>query len=178
MHNPSFVDQYFDELPPLVLAEAEYTAWRAGRIAPDWCAALPNVFDDDDLRLARKRWSHGRHYFEWAAARHLHAQNGWYVLVAKYEFRNHKRKRAIVERMLTPAVLEVVRGRTPGRAQAPDLLVYAPDESDFYFCEVKGPGDTLRDAQLQKFARLAALTRKRVRILRCKLQAPLVAPTV
>lgn len=171
-------DQCFEDLPLLLLSNAEYAAWRSGHVAPSWRAAMPNVFDDDDLRLARTRWSQGRHYFEWAAARHLHTHSGWHVLVAKYEFRNHKRKRAVVERMLSPEVLQVIRGRAPHRAQAPDLFVYAPDESDFYFCEVKGPADTLRGEQRMKFARLSRLTGKPVRILRCALQAASIAPTV
>ena len=177
MHRLSIDEQYFDELPPLTLRRAEYAAWRAGCVAASWRAAFPNVFDDDDLRLARKRWSSGRHYFEWAAARHLHLQSGWSVLVAKYEFRNHARKRAVVDRMLSREVLEVVRGRSPGRAQAPDLFVYAPDETDFYFCEVKGPRDGLRVAQREKFARLAECTGKRVRIQACEWESDLIAPT-
>jgi hypothetical protein len=42
-----------------------------------------------------------------------------------------------------------------GRRQAPDLLVYAPDLSEFYFCEVKGPKDRLRPVQIEYFRAMA-----------------------
>lgn len=104
-----------------------------------------------------------------AAALHFHKQLGWYSLVAKYEFAAHTRKGVIVERVLTPEVLDMLRDRQlHGHAQGPDLLVWAPDETDFFFCEVKGPGDSLGPEQRRKFAALAAITRRPIRILRCR----------
>jgi hypothetical protein len=168
--NPERGSREFEELEPLSLPVTEHEAWRRGELAPQWHAQYPQLFDDDDLRLARNRWKQGRHYYEWAAARHLHAVTGWSALVAKYEFGNHERKRAIARRLLQPEVMAVLTDRDRyGHAQAPDLLLFAPDESDFLFCEVKGPGDRLRPAQRSKFAALAAVTGKPVRLLRCAL---------
>lgn len=61
----------FVELEPLVLTRQEHDAWRAGELGVQWHADYPQLFDDDDLRLARSRGWH-RHYFEWAAALHFH----------------------------------------------------------------------------------------------------------
>ena len=55
-----------------------------------------------------------------------------------------------------------------GRAQPPDLLMYAQDLSDWFFCEVKGPGDRLRAEQLSKFEALAETSGKAVRLLHLK----------
>ena len=61
----------------------------------------------------------------------------------------------------------ILRDRTEhGRAQGPDLLVYARDFSDWFFCEVKGPGDRLHPEQKRKFEALAAASGKPVRLLR------------
>jgi hypothetical protein len=124
------------------------------------------LFDEDDLRLALKRCGQGRHYFEWLGALHLHHEVGYHALVCKYEFRNHARKRAIVEGLLWPDVLDLLRDRVEyGRAQAPDLLMHSADLRDFFFCEIKGPTDRLRPAQRSKFTELARRTNKPVRLL-------------
>ena len=52
--------------------------------------------------------------------------------------------------------------------QGPDLLVYARDFSDRFFCEVKGPGDRLRPEQKSKLGALATVSGKPVRLLRLK----------
>ena len=64
---------------------------------------------------------------------------------------------------------DALRDRNQGRAQAPDLLMYAEDLSDWFFCEVKGPGDRLRDEQVRKFELLANMTSKPVRLLEFRL---------
>lgn len=157
----------FVELEPLLLTDKERVLWRAGHLATQWRNAYPSVFDDYDLELARNRaWR--RHYYEWAAAVHFYMTLGWCSLVAKYEFVAHERKRLIMERILRPEVVDLLRDRKRhGRAQAPDLFVYSPDETDYFFCEVKGPGDSLRAEQRKKFTALAELTHRPVRILRC-----------
>lgn len=77
--------------------------------------------------------------------RPLHHATGYRPLVGKYEFANHPRKREIVEALLPAPVLETLQYRTiHGNVQSPDLPMYAPDRSDWFFCEVMGPGDRLR----------------------------------
>ena len=49
--------------------------------------------------------------------------------------------------LLPGAVRDALRDRKQGRAQAPDLLMYAEDLSDWFFCEAKGPRDRLRTSR-------------------------------
>ncbi len=48
------------------------------------------------------------------------------------------------------------------------LLMYAPDMSDWFFCEVKGPGDRLRSEQMSKFEALAEVSGEPVRLMHLK----------
>lgn len=106
------------------------------------------------------------HFYEWLAAIILHHATGYRSLVGKYQFENHARKRAVVAKVLSPAVRELLDSRTTwGRTQGPDLLMYAPDFSDWFFCEAKGPRDTLRERQRGFFAALAKTSGKPIRLV-------------
>lgn len=142
---------------------AQRARWRSGDLALEWRQRFPHLFDDDDLRLAKSQPKN--HFCEWLGAIVLHQTTGYLSLVEKYEFATHPRKKEIVAQLLPLAVRDALRDRSHGRAQAPDLLMYAPDYSDWFFCEVKGPSDRLRDEQIRKFSRLADLTSKPVRLL-------------
>ena len=95
----------------------------------------------------------------------LHQTTSYLSLVEKYEFATHPRKQQIAAQLLSPPVREALRDRLQGSAQAPDLLMFAADLSDWFFCEVKGPRDRLRAEQVRKFGRLADMTSKPVRLL-------------
>ena len=43
--------------------------------------------------------------------------------------------------------------------------MYQEDLSDWFFCEMKGPRDHLREEQIRKFGRLADMTSKPVRLI-------------
>jgi VRR-NUC domain len=130
---------------------------------------IPELFDEDDRRLAETQGPLGLHFYEWLAAIVLHHATGYLSLVSKYEFAKHRRKQEIVEKLLPADILPMLRDRIEhGRAQPPDLLMFAPDLSDWFFCEVKGPGDRLKPEQLKKFEALATKTAKPVRLLRLK----------
>lgn len=160
------VDSSFLDLGTIQADPAELERWKSGELPREWAAQWPELFDADDLRLARNHRGSWGHYFEWLGAIHLHQETGYHALVEKYEFRNHARKLAIVERLLPADVLDVVRDQAGyGSAQAPDLLLYSGDLSDFFFCEVKGPRDSLSPAQRSKFTELARRTNNPVRLL-------------
>jgi hypothetical protein len=143
--------------------------WRSGRLAPEWARRFPELFDEDDLRLAEAQGHLGYHFCEWLAAIVLHHATGYLSLVGKYEFQKHRRKQELVQRLLPSELRAALSDRTEhGSAQAPDLLMYAPDLSDWFFCEVKGPRDRLGQQQEQKFKAIAKLSGKPVRLLRLK----------
>lgn len=113
--------------------------FRSGELPAEWARRYPELFDEDDLRLAANRSDY--HFYEWLGAVVIFSTTGYLGLVEKYEFRAHPRKVRIVEDMISAEALRAIRG---GGTQCPDLLVYAPDRSDWFFCEVKGVGDRLR----------------------------------
>ena len=137
--------------------------WREGLLAPEWASAYPAIFDHDDLRIAGTQAHLGYHYHEWLAAILLHHTKGLLSLVEKYTFRSHDRKRRVVERLCDASSTEFLlqRGKE-ALVQCPDLLVYRPDLSEWYFCEVKGPHDRLRPEQAALFDQVEQATGKKV----------------
>lgn len=83
----------------------------------------------------------------------------------KFDVMRHK---GIAEEVLPAKVLDVVRDQTESGTQAPDLLMYAPDYSDWFFCEVKGPGDRWQPGQPEKFASIAEASGKPIWLLQFK----------
>ena len=137
-----------------------------GQLSKDWHEKYPTLFDEDDLRIARTQPRN--HFYEWLAAISIYHSTGYYSLVEKYQFtkHGHKRKQAVVEKIHSPALDEALRHHgNYGLVQCPDLLVYAPDFSDWYFCEVKGGTDRLRAKQELHFQALKDLTGKPVRLV-------------
>ena len=159
-------NQEIVELDLVEVPRTQQEEWKRGVLAPEWARSFPDLFDEDDLRLATTQGPRGNHFPEWLAAIWLHKKTGYRSLVQKYEFANHARKQEIVSRLLPPEVLRLLRDRTEhGSAQSPDLLMYAPDLSDWFFCEVKGPGDHLRPEQEKKFEKLAQVSGRPVLLL-------------
>jgi hypothetical protein len=99
----------------------------------------------------------------------LHHATG-YLSVWDYERPKNARVAEVVERVLLPAeIVPMLSDREEhGRAQPPDLLMYAPDFSDWFFCEVNGPDDRLKPEQRRKFAALARMSGRPVRLLKFK----------
>lgn len=141
--------------------------WRAGSLMPEWKLRFPELFDEQDVGIAENQPDY--HFWEWLAAIVLYHATGYRALVEKYEYANHPRKREIVAKLLPDEVMRVLRDRSEhGSVQGPDLLMYAADMSDWFFCEVKGPGDRLRSEQMSKFEALAMVSGKAVRLLHLK----------
>ena len=136
------------------------TRFRSGELAREWLRRYPELFDRDDLRLALRQPRY--HFFEWLGAVVLFNTTGYRSLVEKYEFGEHSRKVSIIQGMVPPDVLAVMH--KPG-VQCPDLFVYRPDGSDWFFCEVKGKRDRLRAEQRQYFESLSEISGRAVRLL-------------
>jgi len=125
-------------------------------LARIWRSSYPLIFDDDDLRLALRQPQY--HFVEWFAAVHLLHSQGLYSLVSKYAFENHARKRRVVLGLMSKGDLMSLRPPSL-RGQPPDLLVYRPGTSKFWFVEVKGPHDRDRAVQQEDQRRISALFR-------------------
>lgn len=136
--------------PPLIRdTEIFYsTALRARwphALAREWFESYPELFEEQDLALTVTQPD--KHFFEWLAAVCLFHRDGVHALVEKYGFANHPRKVRLVDELLGSRA-EVVRGLySQHGVQPPDLLVFAPDMSRYWFAEAKGPDDRVRDSQ-------------------------------
>lgn len=125
---------------------------RSNRLARIWRTTYPQIFDDDDLRLATRQPHY--HFVEWIAAIHLFTATNLYSLMGKYAFKNHARKRRIALGLMGKRKLDLLRDL---QGQPPDLFVYRPATSEFWFVEVKGPHDRARAVQQQDQKRISAL---------------------
>lgn len=97
----------------------------------------------------------------------LHEATGYRCLLQKYQFSTHPQKQATLARVIPPSLTAIFDAQVGGnRRQGPDLLMYAPDETNFFFCEVKGPHDNPRPPQTELFESIAAATGQRIELLR------------
>lgn len=142
--------------------------FRSEKLWQEWHDKYPDIFDDDDLRLAKNQAHLGFHFYEWLAAILLHHSTGYLSLVEKYQYtaKNHKRKQWVLKQLNSTTLSKALEYQGGDRyVQCPDLLVYAPDFSVWYFYEVKGGSDKLKKAQELHFQALADLTGKPVRLV-------------
>jgi hypothetical protein len=157
-----------DNMTPEFIAEVnlmydrpERERFRQGLLQKEWAEKYPEIFDADDLRLALGPQKARNHYFEWLGAVRLYEFTGYLSLVEKYDCRNHARKHHAFRDIVGADVFShVVLSKG-----CPDLLLYAPDRSDWFFCEIKGATDRLWERQLVRFKNLCQFTQKRLLLL-------------
>jgi hypothetical protein len=124
------------ELGPIEFHREQRLRFAQGSLRKEWFEHYPQLFDVDDFRRAKNR-TRPYYFFEWLGAIVLYHSMGYYSLVTKYQ--TDARKCAILKKTVSATVLDLLlnRGVAWGRAQGPDLFVYAPDFSDWFFCEMK-----------------------------------------
>lgn len=100
--------------------------FRSGGLPIEWQAKYPDIFDDDDLRLAVSQPNN--HFYEWAGAIHLYEKRGYLSLLEKYQFKNHKRKASILQKLDFEELRKALEYQKLKKSmQVPDLLAYKPD---------------------------------------------------
>lgn len=131
-----------------------------------WAKDYAFLFDADDVRMATgiEGQKQQMHFSEWFAAIKMFEATGYYSLNEKYECTDHAVKHTILEKLVSPEALRFMAKQTveKGDLGCPDLLMYKPDFSDWYFCDVKGPGDNLRPEQALYWQELLEVTGKRI----------------
>ena len=158
-----------EELGPVPYHSSLRQAFRSGELCETWAAEYPTIFDEQDLEYARNQGPHGYHFHEWLSAIVLYHTTGYLSLVEAFQFENHPRKRAVFKKFASKEVADFVfDSDEPPGAQCPDLALYKPDFSDWFFCEVKGPRDRLSQTQRDYFEELASVSQKSVRILKLR----------
>lgn len=137
--------------------------FKDGSLVDEWYRAYPDIFDENDYRIARNQ--PGYHFFEWLAAVLLRESMGYCSLIEKYETAGHEEKFNTFQSTVDPAVFKDVMANRVG---LPDLFVYRPGTNDWFFCEVKGGPDDLSDVQKERHIQLEELSKRPVRILRLR----------
>jgi len=163
----------FKEIGVFEYHHQQLDKFRSGELWNLWGEQYPQLFESQDIDIARNQARNGYHYFEWLAAITMWERTGYLSLVEKYEDKNHKKKQEIVKRLVSPDLFNLISNhriiyRT---TQCPDLFVYAPDFSDWYFCEVKGPKDRIRPSQKLFFDELSRVSGKEIGIVKFKKHA-------
>lgn len=149
-----------------VTNNAHHNLFRNGHLVEEWSSMYPMLFDSDDIRIALNQRHLGYHYHEWLAAILIYHTTGLLSLIEAYAYKSHVRKRQIMEAFVTGEALDFIASKgISSAAQCPDLLVYAPDGREWFFCEVKGPRDKLREKQLVFFEELARVSGKEVKVV-------------
>lgn len=98
--------------------------FRSGQLREKWARKHGDIFDEDDLRLARSQPRY--HFFEWLAAVRLYQQFGCLSLVEQYQFASHREKGDRMWRLgLSDDLCHFMRNHEAdfGKVQCPDLLV-------------------------------------------------------
>lgn len=165
------VHQRIKDIGTIEVPRSQQELWKSGYLAPKWVERFPHLFDEHDRGWARGPQPRcGQGFWEFLAAIILHHTTGYRSLWSRYPYKEPPVKQQVVERL---SLLSIVTDRgAHGGTQVPDLLMYAEDYSDWFFCEVKGHGDRLRPKQVSKFEDLADATGKPIRVLHFKYEWP------
>lgn len=149
--------QTYESLGTFSVTREQHDQFKDGSLWQSWAAQYPMLFDENDIENAAQHASRGYYFHEWLAAILVFHTTGFYSLVDHYQFAPHARKNEIFKRLVGDDVAELARKTS---TYCPDLLVYSPDFSQWYFAEVKGPTDKLRENQVNFFNKLQNLTKK------------------
>lgn len=160
-----------------VLAEIPYKVslrenFQTNQLYEDWFEKYPKLFDERDFENAKNQARYGSHFHEWLGAILLFQMTGWYSLQQKYQFKKHERKQKILRELGAQSLIKFFENQKEnnfGSRQPPDLLVYSPDYSDWFMCEIKGPEDKLRKVQKEYFQALENETETQIQILKLDL---------
>ena len=143
--------------------------FQSGYLVEEWSSLYPMLFDSDDKRIALNQRHLGYHYYEWLAAILIYHTTGYLSLIEAYAYKSHTRKRQVLETLIAGEALDFIASRgIQSVIQCPDLLVYAPNKIEWFFCEVKGPRDKLREKQVSFFKELAQISGKEIKVVHFK----------
>lgn len=166
---PETLDPAYFEEWRLPYSKPQRERFRDGSLRDEWYARYEGCcFDEGDLRLATTQPAN--HFFEWLGAISLYNALGVHALVEKYESKKaHPRKFEVFERLMDPETLKFALDYATdefGGTQCPDLLLYQPDLSDWFFCETKERTEGFTPRQVPYFTELAKRTGRKIRVIR------------
>ena len=119
--------------------------FRDGSLVQEWLTRYPMLFDKADQGVLVTEHQRRYHFLEWLSAILLFESTGYLSFVEKYTAKSHESKRRKLQGFLQPSIFEWLCMSESGQ---PDLFVYEPKTGDWFFCEVKGERDKIRENQL------------------------------
>ena len=139
---------------------AQRQRFRDGLLVREWRERYPILFDEKDEELARNQPQY--HFFEWLSAALLYEATGYQCLVEGYTAKTHQDKRKVLEVIVGGELFCWLDTHQSGQ---PDLFAYCQGADDWFFCEVKGGPDRLRDNQKVWMEAFQEHTGKCVRVI-------------
>ena len=128
----------------LTFKKSDRDKWLFGNLAEKWREAYPTVFDEDDIRVLTTPAQRRYHFYEWLVAKKFYEEDGHISLMENYMAKSHPRKRAAIKEIVSSPIFDWLDKNKSGQ---PDLFVYHPQSLSWFLCEVKGPGDVIRENQ-------------------------------
>ncbi|MEZ5060980.1 MAG: hypothetical protein R2700_05610 [Solirubrobacterales bacterium] len=171
--------ELFTNIGPVPYTESQRDQWRDRTLGRQWMqryeAELPLYFNAECRRFVEKNGQVKRAFgfFETLGAIVLYHATGYLPLDSTSSFVFPvKEENAVVEGLMAPNLLRLIRNHSTelGNTQAPDTLMYKPNLKDWFFCDSKGPTDSLdkNPNQRKKFEQIAEMSGKPVRLLHFK----------
>lgn len=156
------INTQFKVLGPYRVNREQRERFMYGELWQQWSKEYPQIFDEKDQEFAGKFAYDGRGFYEWLAAVTMYETKGYLSLVDYYQFKTHARKNRLFQQFVGPNGVALARST---HTYFPDLLVYKPDLTDWYFVEAKGPGDFLRPSQEVLFPQVIEVTGKSIYLM-------------
>jgi hypothetical protein len=156
----------FIELGSFVITKQQRESYKAGDLWREWLNKYPDLFDEKDKQFFRNQAVFGYGFVETLAMIFLFNATGYHSIFGSYGMETHSQKNTFVKALVSEKTWELILDKSKPHLMPPDIFAYAPDKSDYFFCEVKGPGDRLRDTQVQYFQAMQEISGKPVYMIK------------
>ena len=158
----------FNDLGSFIITKRQQELYKAGTVWNDWLIQYPELFDEKDRQLFRNQAHFGYGFVESLSIIFLHNATGYIPIFGSYGWGTQEYKNNLVKELVSEETWGLIMSQKKHRSQPPDLFAYAPDKTNYFFCEVKGPGDRLRETQIQYFQLLQEVSGKPVYTIKYK----------
>ena len=71
----------FETLCEISTSRFQFEKFKSGELYEEWFRVFPELFDEDDIRVARTQAKLGLHYFEWLSALTVYQSLGYLSLI-------------------------------------------------------------------------------------------------
>jgi len=136
--------------------------FKTGQLGKEWVQKYPDLFDSDDVRILNTEHQRKYHFFEWLSSVLLYESTGYVSLMEKYSAKSHPRKIKLISELVPAPVFDFLLNTPSGH---PDLFSFDPETGEWFFSEVKGSFDTLKENQISMHNELERMTGRRVRLI-------------